>query len=300
MPGRRVSRRSPVTPPRNGRLGDRGDSPEPRDRRVLDALGGLSRQMTEFAADLNQKLDEVNITLLALEERMTAVECKVNSEPSVQESKRKRRAHNPKIAETVRRVHNSESNGRRYEPEQGLSSAHNEAVTEHLVEALAATPGLRCVEHDVIISACKTYYETLRRNFRYSQPDLVDQAAALKSTARSRQRRKRLLEARQSVLVADDLEFWRGTTIDMMSDEEDGTFEGGSGWIVRRPSFRSQELTDMCATLQTRLEGCPKYTTTHHRRLHTGENSDRVPPRTYDPEAAKRHFKPHMIPQVRL
>ncbi|XP_062257385.1 uncharacterized protein C14orf93 homolog [Platichthys flesus] len=297
MPGRRLSRR---TPPHSGRLRERGDSPEPKDQRVLAALEGLSRQMAEFADDLNHKLDEVNITLLALDERMTAVESKVHGEHSVLSLKRKRRAHNPKIAETVRRLHNSESNVWRYQPEEGLISPHNEAVTEHMFEALAATPCLNGVPNDVILSACKTYYETLRRNFRYSQPDLVDQAAALKSAGRSRQRRKRLLEARESVLLADELEFWRGTTIDMMSDEEDGECEGGSGWVVRCPTFRSQELTDLCATLQTRLEACPKYAATHHRRLYTGDISERVPPRTYDQVAAMRHFKPHMMPKLRL
>ncbi|KAL7399955.1 hypothetical protein ABVT39_004297 [Epinephelus coioides] len=41
-------------------------------------------------------------------------------------------------------------------------------------------------------AACKTYYETVRRNFRYSKPDLADQAAAIKNSALSRQRRKRV------------------------------------------------------------------------------------------------------------
>ncbi|KAG7455303.1 hypothetical protein MATL_G00255320 [Megalops atlanticus] len=34
---------------------------------------------------------------------------------SVEETTRERRAHNPKIAEAVRRLHNSEANCRRYE-----------------------------------------------------------------------------------------------------------------------------------------------------------------------------------------
>lgn len=102
------------------------------------------------------------------------------------------------------------------------------------------------------------------------------------------------------MLAADEMDFWRGVTIDMMSDEEDGTFEGVSGWIVRPPSFRSQELTDLCAKLQTRLEANPKYTATHHRRLHTGEHSDRLPPNTYDSKAAKQHFMAHMVPRERL
>lgn len=107
-----------------------------------------------------------------------------------------------------------------------------------------------------------------------------------------------LLEARQGVLSADELDFWRGVTIDMMSDEEDGAVEGVAGWIVRPPSFRSKELTDLCVTLQARLEANPKYTSTHHRRLHIGPDSDRNPPNAYNPDAAKKHFKEHLIPQV--
>ncbi|CAB1455306.1 unnamed protein product [Pleuronectes platessa] len=58
---------------------------------------------------------------------------------------------------------------------------------------------------------------------------------------RSRQRRKRLIEA---------------------------------GQMTWNPSFHSQELTDLCATLQIRLKATQ---------------------RTCDPEAAKRHFKLHLI-----
>ncbi|KAG7481539.1 hypothetical protein MATL_G00067630 [Megalops atlanticus] len=274
------------------------EKPEGLLMKLLAAISGLSRQLTLFAADVNQQFTTVNTRLLSIGERMAALES--NCCPSVEETTRKRRAHNPKIAEAVRRLHNSEANCRRYEPEQGLSSPHNEAVTSYLVGALAASPDLRSVDNDAILSACKTYYETVRRNFRYSQPDLAAQAAAMKSSARSRQRRKRLLEARQGVLAADEMDFWKGITIDMMSDEEDGTVEGVSGWIVRPPSFRSQELTNLCATLQARLEANRKYTATHHRRLYTGPHSDRMPPNTYDSEAAKRHFKAHLMPQVRL
>ncbi|KAF3692289.1 putative protein C14orf93 Precursor [Channa argus] len=150
------------------------------------------------------------------------------------------------------------------------------------------------------VAACKTYYETVRRNFRYSHPDLAAQAAAMKSSARSRQRRKRLLEARQSVLSAEEVDFWRGITIDMMSDEEDGTCEGISGWIVRPPSFLSQELADLCAKLQARLEANPKYAATHHRRLQIGPHSDRLPPNTYDSDAGKKHFNVNLMPQIQL
>ncbi|KAG7322110.1 hypothetical protein KOW79_014968 [Hemibagrus wyckioides] len=42
-------------------------------------------------------------------------------------------------------------------------------------------------------------------------------SAAHETSARSRQRRKRLLKARQSVLAADEAGFWRGITADMIA-----------------------------------------------------------------------------------
>ncbi|XP_051246965.1 uncharacterized protein C14orf93-like [Dicentrarchus labrax] len=132
---------------------------------------------------------------------------------------------------------------------------------------MSASPDLHDADNDDIVSACKTYYETVRRSFRYKQPDLAPQAEAVKSSARSRSRRKRLLEAGQSVLDEEEEELWKSATIDLMSDEKDSIVGGVSGWIVRPPSFGSQELTELCATLQSRLEATPKYRATHHRRL---------------------------------
>ncbi|CAB1457859.1 unnamed protein product [Pleuronectes platessa] len=42
-----------------------------------------------------------------------------------------------------------------------------------------------------------------------------------------------------------------------------------SGTDDMDPSFHSQELTDLCATLQIRLEATLDLTAKHHRRLHT-------------------------------
>ncbi|KAM6963531.1 uncharacterized protein C14orf93-like [Tautogolabrus adspersus] len=258
---------------------------------LLVALSGLSRQMTEVLqnqAQLMEDMTDIKARLTSLEEGA--------SEPGrpscgCSEGKRKRRAQNPKIAENVRRLHNCEGNTRRYDPAQGLSSPYNEAVTSHLVSALASRPGMKGVDTGVFLSACKTYYETVRRNFRYNQPDLAAQAAAIKSAARSRQRRKRLLEARRAVLAEDEMDAWSGVTIDMMSEEEDGTADGEVGWIVKPPSFRSKELSELCAVLQERLEGDPKYVATHHKRLRVGSPSDRATPNTYEPEAANIHIK---------
>lgn len=74
--------------------------------------------------------------------------------------------------------------------------------------------------------------------------------------------------------TADETDVWKDVTIEMI--EEDGTSEGVSGWIVRPPSFRSQKLGDLCATLQSRLAANLKYTATH-RRPHVGPHSDRMP-----------------------
>ncbi|XP_054865252.1 uncharacterized protein C14orf93 homolog [Amphiprion ocellaris] len=79
---------------------------------------------------------------------------------------------------------------------------------------------------------------------------MADQVEAMKSSAPSRHRRKRLLDARKTVLAPDEEDFWKGITADMMSDEEDGSVDGVRGWIVRPPSFHSQELANLCAALQ--------------------------------------------------
>ncbi|XP_049899262.1 uncharacterized protein LOC126389619 isoform X1 [Epinephelus moara] len=272
-----------------------------KDNKLLTMMSGLTHQMTQFAAEVKPQLTAMTTRLLSMEERMAAVEASVNWGPSVEESKRKRRAQHSKIVEIVRRYHNSPANCKHYKPEQGINSPHNEAVTSYLVKGVAACPDLYNVDNGVVLYACRTYYESVCRNIRLSyQPNLAAQAAVMKTSALSRQRRKRLLESRQKVLAPDEMDFWRGITMDMMSDEEDGYSEGVPGWIVRPPSFRSQELTDLCAKLQKRLEACPEYTASHPRRLRIGPPSERMPLNSYDSEAAKRHFKAHLMPQALL
>ncbi|XP_054869320.1 uncharacterized protein C14orf93-like [Amphiprion ocellaris] len=299
MTERNPSSDSPQTPEHDRLV---PESPATDTENLLSAINGLSRQIAQMEQKLEQKLDQYlassEVREQRLQQRMAAMEAKLNRFSSGEGVKRKRRVHCPRIAETVRRLHNSEGNTMRYEPEQGLSSPRNEAVTTYLVKSLTASPHLEFVEADVFLSACKTYFETLRRNFRYSQPDMADQAEALKSSARNRQRRKRLLDSRKTVLAPDEMDLWKGITIDMMSDEEDGSVDGVCGRIVRPPSFRSQELTDLCAALQARLDADMKYTSSHRRRLQCGEPSDRMMPNKYDPAAAKRHFKPDLLPKL--
>ncbi|CAB1444766.1 unnamed protein product [Pleuronectes platessa] len=211
---RRLDFTSPATPLNSGELRDRSvsDSPAPAYGILLDAINGLARQMTVFQSEMNQKLDDLSqaaaesqAMMASLDERLTLLESNRSSEL---EPKRKRRAQCPRLAEVVRRLH--KTSGRRYDPEQLVSSRHNESVTSHLVDALAKSPDWRNVRTDLIASACKTYYGTVRRNFCHSLPEHEHLGSARKSSARSRQRRKRLLVARQRVLLPDELEFWRG------------------------------------------------------------------------------------------
>ncbi|XP_029939779.1 uncharacterized protein LOC115382215 [Salarias fasciatus] len=269
---------------------------EDTEGKLRTSISELSRQMAQVGQKLEEKLEQAfvtsELTERRLKERIAALEARLHGFANGHGIKRKRRAHSPKIADTVRRLYNSEENVMRYEPDQRLGSPHNEAVTLYLVQTLAASPHLKDVDRDAILSACKTYFETLRRNFHYSQPDMADQVEAIKSSARSRQRRRRLLDSRKTVLAPEEIELWEGVTMDMMSDEEDGSIDGVCGWIVRPPSFRSRELSDLCASLQARLEADVKYTASHRRRLQSGQPSDRMKPSRYDSEAAKRHFKP--------
>lgn len=61
-------------------------------------MSELSDQMTLFAADTAQRLAAVNAKLLSVDERIDSMETKVNYDFSMEELKRKRRVHNPKIA----------------------------------------------------------------------------------------------------------------------------------------------------------------------------------------------------------
>ncbi|KAM4598885.1 uncharacterized protein C14orf93 homolog [Fundulus diaphanus] len=123
---------------------------------------------------------------------------------------------------------------------------------------------------------------------RYAARKLI--AGGSCGSAQSRARRKKLLESRQSVLADEEVELWKSATVDLMSDEEDGVVCGVSGWIVRLPSFRRPDLSELCVKLQSRLEATPKYRATHSRRLHNGPASERTPPVTYNPEEANGQF----------
>lgn len=97
---RRLPFTSPESPVHNGLPHDRhlSDSPTDTDKKLLAAMTELSEQMTSFAADMTRQLTSVNTKLLSMDERIDAMETKVNYDFNMEELKRKRRVHNPKIA----------------------------------------------------------------------------------------------------------------------------------------------------------------------------------------------------------
>ncbi|CAL9687534.1 unnamed protein product [Knipowitschia caucasica] len=100
----RLTFHSPSTP--LGRDPQITASPQTDDRRLLIAISGLSRQINLNTADIKERLDSVDSRLLSLEEKLVALE--LNSAGETNSDKR-RRVRNPKLAESVRRLHNSET-----------------------------------------------------------------------------------------------------------------------------------------------------------------------------------------------
>lgn len=95
MAGRHLTFNSPSTP-LHGRDQPLSASPQTGEKKLLNAISGLSHQLTLFAADVNEQVTVVNSRLLSIEDRLAALE----SKNCVKEtnSKKRRRVHNPKIA----------------------------------------------------------------------------------------------------------------------------------------------------------------------------------------------------------
>ncbi|KAM4592296.1 uncharacterized protein PAE49_003566 isoform 2-T2 [Odontesthes bonariensis] len=75
---------------------------------------------------------------------------KLHSREVEERTPKRRRIQNPKIAEAVRRLHNSPWH---YTPGQGLLSPHNMDVTSRLKEAVANSPNFREADGDTIEAA---------------------------------------------------------------------------------------------------------------------------------------------------
>ncbi|XP_063068361.1 uncharacterized protein LOC134459833 isoform X2 [Engraulis encrasicolus] len=252
---------------------DQSNREKPQDlMMILNAISGVSCMMTntmeDIIARINQRFDGLEVRLDVVEKDLESLQSSMSQSNSTEaeDTPKRRRVLNPKVAEAVRRLHNSGQSPFRYNPEEGLVSPHNLETTCRLREAISNSPEFREVDDDTITAACKTYFENVRRNYRFSQPEHAGKAEAAKLYARSRSRKKRLLDARRSVLRDGESEIFKSATVDLMSDEEDGIVNGVAGWIVRPPPSRSQELSELCAVLQARLEANPKYMESRHSR----------------------------------
>ncbi|CAH1248576.1 Hypp8262 [Branchiostoma lanceolatum] len=53
----------------------------------------------------------------------------------------------------------------------------------------------------------------------------------------------------------EEIRLWEGVVPDLMSDKEDWGLNGRPAWNVKPPSFRSNELSTLCCTPQTRMTG---------------------------------------------
>ena len=88
MAGRHLAFNSPSTPLR-GRDQPLSATPQTDEKKLLNAISGLSRQLTLLAADVNEQVTVVNSRLLTIESKNCVEETN---------SKKRRRVHNPKIA----------------------------------------------------------------------------------------------------------------------------------------------------------------------------------------------------------
>ncbi|XP_042601929.1 uncharacterized protein LOC109056270 [Cyprinus carpio] len=187
------------------------------------SLNALSRQLE----GLMEKQAANTVLLEDPIQRICALERKFDEQRPQEEQrpreeplhKRIKRAHNVGIAEAVRRLHNSENNPHKYDPQTGISSPRNQAVMTYQLEELKST--FADADPECIQACCKTYFETLRRKYNLSQPEKSQLRDAIKTGAKNRQRKRRLLDSRSKVVQTDaERELWQTATVELMSDEE--------------------------------------------------------------------------------
>ncbi|KAG1957199.1 hypothetical protein F2P79_000060 [Pimephales promelas] len=146
-------------------------------------------------------------------------------EESYNASKRIKKAHDVNIAESVRRLHNSENNPHKYVPQTRINSSHNLAVTTYLFEELRST--FTDVDPECVKAGWKMYFETLRRKYSLAQPEKAQKRKTMTSIAKNLQRKRLLLETRSGVVQTNtEKELWKTATIELMSDEDDAIVDG--------------------------------------------------------------------------
>ncbi|XP_017309238.1 uncharacterized protein LOC108256664 isoform X3 [Ictalurus punctatus] len=150
-------------------------------KQLIAAQNSTSRQL----AALSSQITEQTLLLKDVLDEMRQRDCK---EPT-SAPERMKRAHSLAIAKAARRLHNSEKNPEKYDPQTGINSLHNQAVTTHLLKELSVS--FADADPEVIKASCKTYYETVRKSYFLTQTQKARWRYALKFAAKNRQRRKR-------------------------------------------------------------------------------------------------------------
>ncbi|CAH1233388.1 C14orf93 [Branchiostoma lanceolatum] len=256
---------------------------------IGNTLEGLHKRHFEALETMGAQIAELKEEVVYLRQRLDdgTQEDGASSNPPKRQKK-----HSRVLSESVRRLHNTRTCERQYKGDLGLNSPHNEGITTFLMTEVA--PQYPEEHQETVRAACVAYYHTIRRKYLDSQPENVERSTKQKDGKRLRSRRKRLLESREGVLGSDEERaLWKGVVPDLMSDEEDGEFDGRPVWTVKPPAFRSDELSALCATLQTRLQSDAKFRASHTRQQRAEHQlfSERLPPTNYDPERARRHLR---------
>ncbi|XP_042601546.1 uncharacterized protein LOC109051613 isoform X1 [Cyprinus carpio] len=163
-------------------------------KQLISGQNALSRQLE----GLMEKQAANTVLLEDAIQRLCALERKFDEQRLQEEQrpweeplhKRIKRAHNVGIAEAVRRLHNSENNPHKYDPQTGISLPRNQAVMTYQLEELKTT--FADADPECIQACCKTYFETLRRKYNLSQPEKSQLRDAIKTGAKNRQRKRRV------------------------------------------------------------------------------------------------------------
>ncbi|KAK7130289.1 hypothetical protein R3I93_004636 [Phoxinus phoxinus] len=83
----------------------------------------------------------------------------------------------------------------------------------YLLEELKTT--FADADPECIQACCKTQFETFRRKYNLSQPEKSQLRDAIKTGAKNRQRKRRLLDSRSKVVQTDaERELWQTATVE--------------------------------------------------------------------------------------
>ncbi|MCI4391516.1 hypothetical protein PGIGA_G00135480 [Pangasianodon gigas] len=183
-----------ISAPANNEQGDGTASPVSNCdllKQLIAAQNSMSRQLAALSSQVTEQ------TLL-LKDVLDEMRQQRDRKEPTSAPKRMNRARSVAIAKAARRLHNSEKNPEKYDPQTGINSPHNQAVTTRLLKELSVS--FADADAEIIKASCRTCYETVRRKYSLAQSQKAQWRYALKFAATNRQKRKRLLEARSTAV----------------------------------------------------------------------------------------------------